>query len=129
MVLAAEHGRIESCLRLLRAGAIATDEELLRIGRSSKDLEKLCRLKESNPSELEDLDDDSVEEFLKRSRKEGEVEEMEDVGASKLPSSLYEVSYSSVWIRREPHVEAAQVSKRIKGQRVNIEDPVESKMN
>lgn len=120
MVLAAEHGRIESCLRLLRAGATATDEELLRIGRSSKELEQLCRL---NPSELEGLDDDSVEEFLKRSQ--GEDEEEEEVGASKLPSSnLYEVSYSSVWIRREPHVEAAQVSKRIKGQRVNIEDPM-----
>ena len=33
---------------------------------------------------------------------------------------LYEVVYDSVWIRREPDAKASRVSKRIKGQRLQI---------
>ena len=65
-----------------------------------------------------------MQQILRRKHREkisvGDADE--DVKANSKASNLYEVCYSSVWIRREPHVEAAQVSKRIKGQQLNIED-------
>ena len=82
----------------------------------------LCQLR---PEELEELiskGEDEMQEILRRKHREKNSGSDEDVKENSKASNLYEVCYSSVWIRREPHVEAAQVSKRIKGQQLNIED-------
>ena len=122
LVLAAERGQISSCLRLLHAGATATEADLARIAKASEIVATLCQLR---PEELEELiskGEDEMQEILRRKHREKNSGSDEDVKENSKASNLYEVCYSSVWIRREPHVEAAQVSKRIKGQQLNIED-------
>ena len=122
LVLAAERGQISSCLRLLHAGATATEADLARIAKASEIVATLCQLR---PEELEELiskGEDEMQEILRRKHCEKNSGSDEDVKENSKASNLYEVCYSSVWIRREPHVEAAQVSKRIKGQQLNIED-------
>ena len=127
LVLAAERGQISSCLRLLHAGATATEADLAMARIAKAEIVTLCQLR---PEELEELmniskvGEDEMQQILRRKHRErisvGDADE--DVKANSKASNLYEVCYSSVWIRREPHVEAAQVSKRIKGQQLNIED-------
>lgn len=125
LVLAAERGQISSCLRLLHAGATATEADLARMARIAKaEIVTLCQLQPEDLEELIKVGEDEMQQILRRKHRErisvGDVDE--DVKANSKASNLYEVCYSSVWIRREPHVEAAQVSKRIKGQQLNIED-------
>ena len=50
----------------------------------------------------------------------GPGDEVETAPGEAAPGELYEVVYDSVWIRREPDAKAARVSKRIKGQRLQI---------
>lgn len=131
LVLAAERGQISSCLRLLHAGATATEADLAMARIAKAEIVTLCQLR---PEELEELmniskvGEDEMQQILRRKHRErisvGDADE--DVKANSKASNLYEVCYSSVWIRREPHVEAAQVSKRIKGQQLNIEEFDES---
>ena len=51
---------------------------------------------------------------------ESEREAESAAAAPEVKGELYEVVYDSVWIRREPDAKAARVSKRIKGQRLQI---------
>ena len=125
LVLAAERGQISSCLRLLHAGATAT-ADLARIAKASEMAATLCQLRPEDLEELMNLSkvgENEMQQLLRRKHRErisGGADE--EVKENPKASNLYEVCYSSVWIRREPHVEAAQVSKRIKGQQLNIED-------
>ena len=122
LVLAAERGQISSCLRLLHAGATATEADLARIAKASEIVATLCQLRPEEVEELISKGEDEMQEILRRKHRKKNSGGDEGVKENSKASNLYEVCYSSVWIRREPHVEAAQVSKRIKGQQLNIED-------
>lgn len=124
LVLAAERGEISSCLRLLHAGATATEVDLAQIAKASI-VATLCQLRPEEVEELISKGEDEMQKILRRKHRE-KNSGSEDVKENSKASNLYEVCYSSVWIRREPHVEAAQVSKRIKGQQLNIEEFDES---
>lgn len=128
VVLALAKGQLRCCLRLLRAGA--------REGSSPE----LAVLRRCGPEELQELQQKSEEELklwiqgalkqtgqapslgpgdAERPREEGGGE-VETAPGEAAPGELYEVVYDSVWIRREPDAKAARVSKRIKGQRLQI---------
>jgi len=139
VVLALAKGQLRCCLRLLRAGAREGSspelamlrrcgpEELEELQQKSEEELKLWiqgALKQTAPTAPVQFAQSPSEE--KPGEGEGELKatsperEPESVKEVKEKGELYEVVYDSVWIRREPDAKAARVSKRIKGQRLQI---------
>lgn len=127
----AERGSLRGTARLLLAGAPGGTETTRRLRRLS--LEELSTSSEEElSSRLRDMEKEEREKEKEKvttvvtAHEHGEevatVEQEKDVEeqVSEASPMTYEVCYSAVWIRREPHSEAAQLSKRIQGQRLEI---------